>query len=79
MMQQQWKILAMDQFNMAIYTKIFLKFPYKFWPSGNGSEFFLYAHKKRGYYPVWQVIQFMLFSSKIVLQNAITFDQNVYL
>ncbi|KAL6351320.1 hypothetical protein AAG906_035112 [Vitis piasezkii] len=41
----QWKILAMDQFNMAIYTKIFLKFPYKFWPCGNGSEFFLYAHK----------------------------------
>ena len=41
---------------MAVYTKIFLKFPYKFWPAGNGTEFFLYAHEKRGYYTIWQVI-----------------------
>ncbi|CAL9193098.1 unnamed protein product, partial [Musa hybrid cultivar] len=50
----QWKILAMYQFDMAVYTKIFLKFPYKFWPEGNGTEFFLYANERRGYYPVWQ-------------------------
>jgi hypothetical protein len=40
---------------MAVYTKIFLKFPKKFWPEGPGTEFFLYASGRRGYYPVWQV------------------------
>ncbi|WOK95463.1 polyamine oxidase [Canna indica] len=50
----QWKILAMYQFDMSVYTKIFLKFPYKFWPRGNGTNFFLYASERRGYYPVWQ-------------------------
>ncbi|XP_073006081.1 LOW QUALITY PROTEIN: polyamine oxidase 1 [Typha latifolia] len=50
----QWKILALYQFDMAVYTKIFLKFPHKFWPEGNGTEFFLYASERRGYYPVWQ-------------------------
>ncbi|CAA7393487.1 unnamed protein product [Spirodela intermedia] len=49
-----WKILAIYQFNMAVYTKIFVNFPSKFWPSGNGTEFFLYASERRGYYPVWQ-------------------------
>lgn len=52
-----WKILAIYQFDMAIYTKIFLKFPYKFWPDGNGTEFFLYASERRGYYPVWQQLE----------------------
>ena len=46
----------MYQFDMAVYTKIFLKFPDKFWPTGNGTEFFFYAHEKRGYYTIWQVI-----------------------
>ncbi|CAA6661179.1 unnamed protein product [Spirodela intermedia] len=49
-----WKILAIYQFSMAVYTKIFVNFPSKFWPSGNGTEFFLYASERRGYYPVWQ-------------------------
>lgn len=48
------KILAMYQFDMAVYTKIFLKFPHKFWPEGNGTEFFLYVSERRGYYPIWQ-------------------------
>ncbi|RVX10503.1 Polyamine oxidase [Vitis vinifera] len=52
-----WKILAMYQFDMAVYTKIFLKFPDKFWPSGNGTEFFFYAHEKRGYYTIWQQLE----------------------
>ncbi|CBI28517.3 hypothetical protein VitviT2T_000721 [Vitis vinifera] len=52
-----WKILAIYQFDMAVYTKIFLKFPYKFWPAGNGTEFFLYAHEKRGYYTIWQQLE----------------------
>lgn len=50
----EWKILAIYEFDMAIYTKIFLKFPYSFWPTGNGTQFFLYASERRGYYSVWQ-------------------------
>ncbi|RVX10496.1 Polyamine oxidase [Vitis vinifera] len=34
-----------------------LPFPYKFWPAGNGTEFFLYAHEKRGYYTIWQQLE----------------------
>ncbi|KAJ4795756.1 Polyamine oxidase [Rhynchospora pubera] len=49
-----WKILAIYQFDMAVYTKIFLKFPSKFWPEGNSTQFFLYANERRGYYGVWQ-------------------------
>ncbi|KAL0921713.1 hypothetical protein M5K25_008813 [Dendrobium thyrsiflorum] len=50
----EWKILAIYEFDMAIYTKIFIKFPYSFWPTGNGTQFFLYASERRGYYSVWQ-------------------------
>ncbi|KAH7665500.1 N(8)-acetylspermidine oxidase (propane-1,3-diamine-forming) protein [Dioscorea alata] len=49
-----WKILALYQFDMAVYTKIFIKFNETFWPTGNGTEFFLYASERRGYYPIWQ-------------------------
>ncbi|CAI0398718.1 unnamed protein product [Linum tenue] len=50
-----WKRMAISDFSMTIYTKIFIKFPYKFWPSGEpGTEIFLYTHIQRGYYPVWQ-------------------------
>ncbi|KAL6643037.1 hypothetical protein ACP70R_021218 [Stipagrostis hirtigluma subsp. patula] len=48
-----WKITAIYQFDMAVYTKIFLKFPKKFWPKGPGRKVFLYASSRRGYYPVW--------------------------
>ncbi|KAI3865181.1 hypothetical protein MKX03_005821 [Papaver bracteatum] len=48
------KLLAIYQLDMSIYTKIFLKFPYMFWPTGNGTEYFIYAHEKRGYYTDWQ-------------------------
>ncbi|KAF8797572.1 amine oxidase [Phlegmacium glaucopus] len=36
---------------MATYTKIFLKFPHKFWFS---TEMAIYADSERGRYPVWQ-------------------------
>ncbi|XP_022681044.1 polyamine oxidase [Setaria italica] len=49
-----WKVVAIYQFDMAVYTKIFVKFPKKFWPEGKGREFFLYASSRRGYYVVWQ-------------------------
>ena len=55
LMYQAWKILSIYQFDMAVYTKIFVKFPRKFWPEGKGREFFLYASSRRGYYGVWQV------------------------
>ncbi|KAG6552017.1 hypothetical protein Mapa_006323 [Marchantia paleacea] len=49
-----WKLSAIYQFNMAIYTKIFLKFPSTFWPTGPGTEYILYADEMRGYFPFWQ-------------------------
>lgn len=52
---QYWKLKAISEFDMAIYTKIFLKFPKGFWRTGKGTEFFLYADGSRGYYPIWQV------------------------
>jgi len=52
-----WKILVIYQFDMAVYTKIFLKFPKRFWPVGKGKEFFLYASTRRGYYAAWQQLE----------------------
>lgn len=52
-----WKRVAIADYSMTIYTKIFLKFPHKFWPSGPGTEFFLYTHERRGYYPLWQHLE----------------------
>ncbi|KAL5160106.1 Polyamine oxidase 1 [Glycine soja] len=49
-----WKLQAIDKCDVMVYTKIFLKFPYKFWPSGPEKEFFIYAHERRGYYTFWQ-------------------------
>ncbi|XP_024022040.1 polyamine oxidase 1 [Morus notabilis] len=50
----RWKTEAIQQCDVMVYTKIFLKFPYKFWPCGPGKEFFIYAHERRGYYTFWQ-------------------------
>ncbi|KAE9584823.1 hypothetical protein Lal_00024345 [Lupinus albus] len=49
-----WKLEAIEKCDVMVYTKIFLKFPYKFWQSGPGKEFFIYAHERRGYYTFWQ-------------------------
>uniref|UniRef100_A0A0D9XIZ7 Amine oxidase domain-containing protein n=1 Tax=Leersia perrieri TaxID=77586 RepID=A0A0D9XIZ7_9ORYZ len=62
-----WKNMAMYQFDMAVYTKIFLKFPSKFWPDGPGTEFFLYASSRRGYFPVWQHLENEYPGSNILL------------
>ncbi|XP_011008901.1 PREDICTED: polyamine oxidase-like isoform X1 [Populus euphratica] len=62
----QWKTQAIYEFDMAVYTKIFLRFPYKFWPSGPETEFFLYAHEKRGYYPIWQHLETEMPGSNIL-------------
>ncbi|CEL01768.1 hypothetical protein ASPCAL01346 [Aspergillus calidoustus] len=49
----EWKRTAIEKFTMGTYTKIFMQFPYTFWPAD--TEFFLYASPtSRGYYPVFQ-------------------------
>ncbi|XP_031489443.1 polyamine oxidase 7-like isoform X3 [Nymphaea colorata] len=53
----RWKILSMFKFDMAIYMKIFLKFPHIFWPSGPGTEVFSYASERRGYYNCWEHLE----------------------
>ncbi|KAL3611354.1 hypothetical protein D5086_002374 [Populus alba] len=50
----RWKTEAIEKCDVMVYTKIFLNFPYKFWPCGPGKEFFIYAHERRGYYTFWQ-------------------------
>ncbi|OAY39978.1 polyamine oxidase 1 isoform X2 [Manihot esculenta] len=53
-LNKRWKTEAIENCDVMVYTKIFLKFPYKFWPSGPEKEFFIYAHERRGYYTFWQ-------------------------
>lgn len=49
-----WKLEAIFKLNMVIYTKIFLKFPLKFW---DDKEYILYASKIRGYYSMMQNLE----------------------
>ena len=67
--KQDRKIIAMYQFDMSVYTKIFLKFNSIFWPTGDGTEFFLYASERRGYYPIWQVKIIMIIKFKIIYNH----------
>eukprot|EP01137_Pigoraptor_chileana_P018809 Opistho-2@6352 len=48
----EWKLDAIFRFDMALYMKIFLKFETKFWR--DGEQFFLNADSRRGYYTLWQ-------------------------
>ncbi|ROV97384.1 hypothetical protein VMCG_06919 [Cytospora schulzeri] len=49
----RWKREAIEQFQMATYTKIFYQFNTTFWPEE--TQYFLYADPHtRGYYPMWQ-------------------------
>lgn len=50
----RWKVEAINRVPLGYYTKIFIKFPYKFWDS---HEFILYAHHIRGYYPIWMDLE----------------------
>ncbi|MCO5591111.1 hypothetical protein L7F22_045088 [Adiantum nelumboides] len=65
-----WKLETIFTFNMAVYTKIFLKFPYTFWPVGPGTEFFVYADNKRGYYNIWQHLENEYPGSNILFVTA---------
>jgi polyamine oxidase len=49
-----WKLKAIYSFNMAVYMKIFLKFPSCFWDTNPGAKFFLYSDERRGHYPIWE-------------------------
>ncbi|XP_051146349.1 polyamine oxidase 1-like isoform X3 [Andrographis paniculata] len=53
-LNKNWKTKAMIKCEIMVYTKVFLKFPNKFWPCGPGKEFFIFAHETRGYYTFWQ-------------------------
>ncbi|KAK4476364.1 hypothetical protein RD792_015513 [Penstemon davidsonii] len=53
----RWKTEAISNCDIMVYTKVFLKFPYKFWPCGPEKEFFIYAHQRRGYYTFWQHLE----------------------
>lgn len=50
----RWKQVAIETFQMGIYTKIFFQFPPDkiFWDQT--MQYLLYAHPKRGYYPIFQ-------------------------
>ncbi|KAM3323444.1 polyamine oxidase 1 [Capsicum chacoense] len=50
----RWKMEAVRNLDVMVYTKIFLKFPYRFWSCEPEKEFFIYAHERRGYYTFWQ-------------------------
>ncbi|KAG6498262.1 polyamine oxidase 6-like [Zingiber officinale] len=63
----QSKFSAICQLDMAVFTKIFLKFPYKFWPDRNKTEFFLYASERRGYYTIWQELEKELPGANVLL------------
>ncbi|KAH9299336.1 hypothetical protein KI387_031018, partial [Taxus chinensis] len=63
----RWKMDSFQNCEFRIYTKIFLKFPYKFWPSESGTEFFLYADEKRGYYTFWQHMEIAYPGSNILV------------
>ncbi|CAI0547407.1 unnamed protein product [Linum tenue] len=69
-----WKRVAIADFSMAVYSKIFFQFPHKFWPTGPGTETFLYAHSQRGYYPVWQHLDNEIPGSNI-LMVTVTYDE----
>ncbi|KAL0377159.1 UNVERIFIED_CONTAM: Polyamine oxidase 1 [Sesamum calycinum] len=53
-LNKRWKTEAISNIDIMVYTKVFLKFPHKFWPRGPDKEFFIYAHERRGYYTFWQ-------------------------
>ena len=47
----EWKQESIYKNPMSVYTKIFLKFPVKFW---DDHEYILHASKRRAYFPVFQ-------------------------
>ena len=46
----RWKMEAISRVPLGYYTKIFIKFPYRF---SDSHEFILYAHSLGGHYSIW--------------------------
>jgi polyamine oxidase len=47
-----WKQESILKMPMSVYTKIYLKFPRKFW---DDKEYILLASDRKGFFPVFQV------------------------
>jgi polyamine oxidase len=47
-----WKQESILKMPMSVYTKIFLKFPHKFW---DDKDYILLAGERRGFFPVFRV------------------------
>ena len=60
-----WKEEAIQKFIMGTYTKIFLKFPYRFW---DNVEYIFFASGTRHLFPVWQSLD---------AGNKFNFDTNI--
>lgn len=73
----RWKQIAIDTFDIGIYTKIFLQFPPDkvFWD--RTTQYLLYASPKRGYYPIFQPLGIPEFlpGSGILVATVVT-DQS---
>ncbi|KAI0534429.1 putative flavin-containing polyamine oxidase [Xylaria digitata] len=72
----EWKKTAIETFEIGVYTKIFMQFPYTFWPADK--EFFLYADPyERGWYPIWQSLDVKgFFPGSHILFVIVTGDQS---
>ncbi|KAI9807809.1 MAG: hypothetical protein M1825_005114 [Sarcosagium campestre] len=74
----RWKKIAIETFQLGIYTKIFMQFPPDkiFWDKN--TQFLLYASKDRGYYPVYQPLDIADFlpGSGILVATVVT-DQSL--
>ena len=72
-----WKRIAIETFQMVIYTKTFFQFPPDriFWNSSY--QYLLYASPQRGYYPIFQPLDLPDFipGSGIFIATVVT-DQS---
>ncbi|KAL4254130.1 FAD/NAD(P)-binding domain superfamily protein [Pleurotus pulmonarius] len=70
-----WKMEAIQSMTMTTYTKIFLKFPHKFWFN---TEMGLFADKERGRYPVWQSLDHPKFlNNSGILFVTVTYSERI--
>lgn len=73
----RWKQTSIHKFNMNTYTKIFMQFPYTFWP--RDVEFLLYASPtSRGFYPVFQSLTGDSFLANSSILFATVVDEHAY-
>ena len=70
-----WKVEELNQFLMTSFTKIFIKWPYKFW---SDEEWILHAHPRRGYYPLFMNLEAagLLPSGTNILVGFVTSDES---